>query len=95
MKKPPVEKKKETKPTVLEKKESKPAEEKHKKVESKRKRVSPDEDLYEIPESPLDVVEFDLEIEKALKEESSKKEKVELYIFIMYMKVMVVVVPYF
>ena len=85
VKKPPVEKK-ETKPTVLEKKEIKPAKEKEKKVaveERKGKQASPDEDLYEIPESPMDVVEFDLEIEKALKEESSKTEKVELLIDIL------------
>ncbi len=31
-----------------------------------KKRNSPDSDIYEIPESPMDAAEFDIEIEKAL-----------------------------
>ncbi len=45
-------------------------------VDKSSKRSSPDSDLYEIPESPMDVTEIDKEIEKALQEDTRKTNKV-------------------
>ena len=45
-------------------------------IDNSSKRSSLDSDLYEIPESPVDVIEIDKEIEKALQEDAKKTSKV-------------------